>query len=106
MKTLIAITLFALVAGSQSAMASSEGPGGYELILPGYTSIEDVRLHHVSFNGASQVLLSNSEGPSGYEGILSGYESVNPIVFSNVSYRERGDEVENSELIYAYDTLR
>jgi len=94
----LAATLLTVAVASQSAMASSEGPSGFEQVLPGNNTASLVFDNH-----AILAATSASQGASGYEGVLPGYQEQVTSASLNVSYMSQ--EIA-SDIIEAYDTTR
>ena len=95
---LLAATLLTLTVVSQSAMAMSQGPSGFESVLPG-NNVSSV----VFDNSASLALTSSSEGASGYESFLPGYQDQGSAALMKVSYMS---QEATGNIIDAYDTTK
>ena len=80
---LLAVTLLTLTVASQSAMAMSQGPSGFEQVLPG-NSIESV----VFSNDFADTASATNEGSIGYELVLPGYKAQTSMSSVTVSYQQ------------------
>ena len=94
----LAATLLTVAVASQSAMAMSQGPSGFELVLP-----ENNVATMVFDNHAILAETSAGQGASGYEGVLPGHQEQVTSASLNISYMSQES---TSNIIDAFDTTQ